>query len=555
MIQLLTQDGRQYAALTSLLLKHGFADVAKSLGLSTAGDEAGSSGASAEALAGDIEQLGGAYIKLAQIISTRDDLIPSEYIEAFERLQDDVSPLEWPQIEQIIEQRFDTKPAKLFASIDKRPLASASLGQVHRARLKDGREVVVKVRRPDVESEVAKQIRSLKRIASVVDKETSVGKQFRFGLLIKAVEYAFEVELDFRREADHLITLGENLADFKTLCLPRPVPQLIAEDVLVMEYVSGIPVKDVDGSVLLERDCESIAHELVDAYLKQILIDGVFHADPHPGNLMLLTAGENSCRDSAQIALIDAGMVIELPPMMRRKLGALLLAFGEREGERAAALAQEMGYADEDFDAEKFRVAAARVVANAGGRFDSMSLGRTIVRFLSVAGENGLTLPFELILLSKAFLQLETTLCMLNPSFDVQRMIRSKTAELLYHRAKEQANPGRVASALLESAELASQLPERLNRITRLLSENQLRINVDAIDESTLLTGAHRIANRITSGLIVASMIVGASIIMQLETDWMLFGYPALATAMFLLSFVIGCVLIFQATFSDRASR
>ncbi|MCC9602761.1 AarF/UbiB family protein [Stieleria sp. JC731] len=559
MIQLLKEDGKQYAALTSLLLRHGLTDVARLMGLRH--DQSSDSAAaceSAEQLASDIEKLGCAYVKLAQIVSTRDDIVPREYIEAFARLQDNVNPLPWDQIEELISSRFDAKPNQLFASIDERPLASASLGQVHRAKLRDGRDVVVKVRRPGITAEIEQQIRSLKRIAEFVDRETSVGKQFRFGALIKAVEYAFESEIDFRREADHLITLGENLADYPSICIPRPVPQLVAEDVLVMEYVSGVPIKDASGSVLIERNCEKIAQDLVNAYLKQILVDGVFHADPHPGNLMLLTSDgqeeqqSNSCEEHAEMALIDAGMVIELPPMMRRKLGSLLLAFGEQEGERAATIAQEIGHADEDFDAEKFRVEGARVVASSGGRFESMSVGHTLVRFLSIAGQNGLTMPFELILLSKAFLQLETTLYLLNPRFDIHQMIRARTATLLLNRAKEQAKPGRVAAALLESAELASHLPERVNRITRLLSENQLRVNVDAIDEAMLLSGVHKIANRITSGLIVASMIVGASIIMQLKTDWMLFGYPALATSMFLLSSIIGCILIYQANFSDR---
>ncbi|OYP37715.1 ABC1 kinase family protein [Rhodopirellula sp. MGV] len=562
MIHLLTQNGRQYAALTSLLFKHGFADVARHLGLRRHDDHDADAYRSAEELAEDIEGLGCAYIKLAQIISTRDDLVPRQYIRALSRLQDNVKPLTWEKIESIISSRFDAKPTQLFASIDERPLASASLGQVHRAKLRDGRDVVVKVRRPGIESEVQQQLRSLKRIASLVDRETKVGRQFRFGMLIQAVEYAFESELDFRREADHLITLGENLADYPTLCIPRPVPQLVAEDVLVMEYVSGVPIKDANGSVLLERNCERIAKDLVNAYLQQILIDGVFHADPHPGNLILLNsrAEERSeehsatrrCLERADLALIDAGMVIELPPMMRRKLAALLLAFGEQEGERAAALAQEIGHADEEFDAERFRVEGARIVASSTGRFESMSVGHTLVRFMAVAGECGLTMPFELILLSKAFLQLETTLHMLNPDFDIHQMIRSRTAALLMSRAREQTKPGRVAAALLESAELASNLPERINRITRLLSENQLRINVDAIDEATLISGVHKIANRITSGLIVASMIIGASIIMQLESEWMLFGYPALATLMFLLSFLIGCVLVYQATFADN---
>lgn len=545
MLKSLTSDTSHYGKLSALLWKHGRHDIAEQLGWSGGSAEPSDGQATAEECARDIESLGAAYIKLAQIASTRQDILSPEYVEAFGRLQDDVEPVPTDEIESTIEGGLGAKPSTLFSEFDRQPLATASIGQVHRARLHDGREVVIKVRRPGIAEEATEQLGSLKRLAATIDTHTGVGKEFRFKSLVGAVEYALDIELDYRKEANHLQHLGENLKDFDRIRIPQPIAQMVCEDVLVMEYLTGPAIKDVSGVVLNELDTTSIADSIVRAYLQQILINGLFHADPHPGNLIL--------HDGDQIGLLDGGMVVSLPPMLRRETAAMLLAFSEGEGERAATIAARIGRTEDDFDSQVYRTAAARVVAaSSDGGFESMSLGRTLVEFLNASGRNGVVLPFEIILLSKAFLQLETTLAQLNPNQDAKSIIRGYTLELLADRAKEQLSIGQVAAAALDSAELASSLPSRINEITRLASENQLRVKVDSIDEAALLGGMRKIANRITSGLIVASMIVGASLIMRIQTDSTLFGYPTLAMIFFLMSAAIGLVLIYKAMFADE---
>ncbi len=396
MLNTLTTDAHHYAQLSKLLWKHGRRELATQLGWSKP-DQVDGNESTAEDLARDIEQLGTAYIKLAQIASTRQDVLSPEYVDALSRLQDDVEPVEWSEIESTIVAGLGAKTSHLFESIERDPLATASIGQVHRATLRDGREVVVKVRRPGVAAEAKEQLVSLKRLAGMVDDNTEVGKQFRFRSLVGAVEYALMNELDYRQEANHLQHLGENLSEFDAIRVPQPVPQMVSSDVLVMEYLKGTALKDVSGVVRNELDTERLANQIVRAYLKQILIDGLFHADPHPGNLIL--------HDSTQIGLLDGGMVVNLPPMLRREIASLLLAFSEGEGERAATIASRIGKTDEDFDSQAFRTALARVVAGSGsGEFSSLSLGRTMIEFLNAAGVHGLVMPFELILLAKAFL-------------------------------------------------------------------------------------------------------------------------------------------------------
>ncbi len=545
MMKTLATDTLHYGKLSALLWKHGRHDLAEQLGWTDGSGKNGSSTTTAEECARDIEQLGAAYIKMAQIASTRQDLLPAEYVDAFSRLQDDVEAVDSDAIEATILEGLGAQPSTLFARFDRAPLATASVGQVHRATLHDGREVVVKVRRPKIAEEAAEQLGSLKRLAAKIDDSTEVGKQFRFRSLVGAVEYALGNELDYRKEANHLQHLGENLSKFDKIRVPQPVPQMVCSNVLVMEYLSGPAINDVSGVVLNELDTEAIAETIVRAYLQQILVDGLFHADPHPGNLLLHEGG--------QVALLDGGMVVNLPPLLRREIGSLLLAFSEGEGERAAAIASRIGHTDDRYNSHAFRTAAARVVAaSKDGGFESMSLGRTLVEFLNVAGSHGVVLPFEIILLSKAFLQLETTLEKLDPNLNAKSLIRGYAFDLLVDRASEQLSVGQIAAAALDSAELASNLPSRVNEITRLVSENQLRLKVDAVDEIALLAGLRKIANRITSGLIIAAMIVGASLIMRVETESMLFGYPALAIVFFLISAAVGLTLLYKATFADE---
>ncbi|QDT11922.1 ABC1 kinase family protein [Planctomycetes bacterium K23_9] len=545
MLKTLTADTAHYGKLSALLWKHGRHDLAKQLGWTSDSGSPSEKSSTAEECAQDIERLGAAYIKLAQIASTRQDILPPEYIEAFGRLQDDVESVAIEEIEAAITGGLGAKPSTLFAEFDRRPLATASIGQVHRAKLHDGREVVVKVRRPDIVDEANEQLGSLKRLAAKIDESTDIGKEFRFCTLVGAVEYALINELDYRFEANHLQHLAENLKEFAHIRVPQPIPQMVCENVLVMEYLSGPAIKDVSGVVLNELDTAAIADTIVRAYLKQILIDGLFHADPHPGNLVL--------HDKTKIGLLDGGMVVNLPPMLRREIAALLLAFSEGEGERAATIAARIAKTDADYDSKSFRTMAARIVASPNdGGFESMSLGRTLVEFLNVSGRHGVVLPFEVILLSKAFLQLETTLETLNPGQDAKALIRGYTYELLADRASKQLSVGQMAAAALDSAELASHLPSRMNEITRLVSENQLRVKVDAIDEVALLAGMRKIANRITSGLIVAAMIVAASLIMRVETGSTLLGYPTLAIVFFLMSAAIGLVLVYKAMFGDE---
>ncbi|NND97904.1 MAG: AarF/ABC1/UbiB kinase family protein [Pirellulaceae bacterium] len=542
MLQLAKNAG-QYVELAKVLFRHGRGELATILGLDAAEQPADES-STPESLARDIEKLGPAYIKLAQIASTREDMISADYIEALSRLQDDVEPVAAEDIRNIIREELGVGPDKLFAQFDDSPLACASLGQVHRATLRDGREVVVKVQRPDVAEDAKTQLAALRDLAKIADSKSEIGRKFRFCTLVDAVDYAMSLELDYRTEAANLLHLKENLREFDSMRVPEPIESLVTRRVLVMEKLTGSALKDVSGVVLNEIDTESMAHDIIEAYLQQILVDGLFHADPHPGNL-LLTADH-------KLGLIDGGMVVSVSPKFRRRMGAVLIAISEREGEEAARLVTEIGRLEDGASVDELITSISRIIARQDDSpTQTLSPGKTIVQLLNVAGEKGLVLPFELVLYSKALLQMENTVFRLCPDIDLRQIVRSYSTRLLAERTGEQLSLGQIARSALDSVELASELPRRLNRITELVSENALRVTVDAVDEQELLAGIHKIANRITAGLVTTALIISASLLMRVDAGPMLFGFPALATIFFLIAALIGFYLVWLALVKD----
>src|SRR5688572_6882166 len=285
----------RYAAVASLFLKYG----------RSSGDP---DPEAAGALARDLESLGPTFVKLGQLLSTRVDLLPPAYLEALTRLQDGVEPVPFEEIQTTIEQELGVRLSKAFSVFEERPLAAASLGQVHRAALRDGRVVAVKVQRPGVAQQVTADLEALDEVAKFMASHSEAGKRYDLPGMVEEFRTAILAELDYLREADHLRLLGNNLEEFKAIKVPQPVEGYTTTRVLTMDYVSGIKVTAISPVVAVELDREVLADTLVRAYLKQIVIDGVFHADPHPGNVFIT--------DDGLLALIDLGMIGRLSPQM-----------------------------------------------------------------------------------------------------------------------------------------------------------------------------------------------------------------------------------------------
>jgi predicted unusual protein kinase regulating ubiquinone biosynthesis (AarF/ABC1/UbiB family) len=543
------QHLRRYKDIAWLLVRHGRSDLLRSTGLDgVLGDDAAQPAevvAEAKSLVDDLERLGPTFVKLGQLLSTRPDLLPPAYLTALARLQDKVEPFPFADVERIIMDELGVRISKAFAEFEPTPLAAASLGQVHRAKLRSGRRVAVKVQRPRVREQLMEDLDALATIGAFVDEHTQVGRQYEFARMIDEFRRSVLRELDYIQEGGHLVTFKRNLADFDRLMVPAPIEDYTTSRVLTMEYVPGTKITALSRAVLLEVDGAGLAEQLYAAYLKQVLVDGFFHADPHPGNVLLTEDG--------RLAVLDLGMVARVTPRMQDALLQVLIGGSDGHTDVVGTYAMKLGQPREAFDETAFRRRVADLVArSADSAAEPVEVGRMVLELARVSAESGLRLPPELSMLGKTLLSLDEIARTLEPDLMPNALVRQHAAALMQQRMAESVSPGRMLTTVLETKELIERLPERVNRILDRLANNDLSVKVDAIDEARLMEGFQKVANRITLGLLLAALIVGAALLMQVETSFRILGYPGLAIISFLLAAAGGVALILAIIFWDQ---
>lgn len=516
-------------------------------------DDGASSAAEAtsrpDQLARDLEELGPTFVKLGQLLSTRPDLLSEPYRVALQRLQDHVEPFAYDDVEATIQEELGIRISKAFATFDEAPIASASLGQVHRATLRDGRQVAVKVQRPRIENEVRDDLGALQEIAGFCEDHFEIARRFRVSETVRSLSSSLLDELDYQREASNLRRIRRTLEPVERLHVPQAIPDYCSQRVLTMEYIDGTSVTDMSPLVLGEIDGADLADQLFRAYLRQILVDGFFHADPHPGNLLLT-------RDH-DIALLDLGMVGFVTDSERKAILRLLLAIAELDGEAAADVAIEASALREDADTESFRRDfAEKVLRHQGEALQRLQIGPLILELSSLAAQNGILVPSGFNLLAKTLLNLDQIGAALAPDFDPHDAVRRHAAEISSHQMAEATSWRSLLSNAIEAKDLIAKLPRQAGTILERVAQNDIRIRVDAIDEPRLLAGLQQVANRVTSGLVLAALIVGAALLMNIDTPgFRLFGYPGFAIVLFSAAAFFGFALLLSIWRSERIVR
>lgn len=501
-----------------------------------------------EQLASDLERMGPTYVKLGQVLAGRPDLIPEAYRKSLERLQDDVKPFPYEEVERIIEEQLGVRISKAFAEFDREPIAAASLGQVHAAKLRDGRPVVVKIQRPGIRPQIEQDFQVLNELATTLDQHTKFGKRYRFARMIEEFHLTIQNELNYEREAQNLRTLGENLQEFPKIQVPRPVMDYSTRSILTMEYVSGRKITNLSPLARLDIDGEELCEELFRAYLKQVLVDGIFHADPHPGNVFLT--------DEGRVALLDLGMVGHTAPQMQENLLKLLLAISDSDSDAVADLVIRVSEKNDEFNAAEFRRKISQLVAQTRDKgLAQIRVGQSILEVTRNAAENGLYVPSELTLLGKTLLQLDEIGRILAPKWDPNASVRRNVDEFMSQRMKKDVSKGNILSSILETKNFIGGLPVRLNRIMDAVTNNELEVKVKSVDAKVVMDGMQKIANRITTGLVLAALIIGASLLMRVDTRFHLFGYPGLAIICFIMAAAGGFWLVLSIFIQDYKDK
>ncbi|MDB4874683.1 MAG: hypothetical protein JWM41_1129 [Gemmatimonadetes bacterium] len=577
------------AATIGLFTRYGLRDFANSQGLAglnhepEPGEDHGGSPEKAAAFRKRLVELGPAYIKLGQVLSTRPDLLPPSYIEELEKLQDDVPPIPVEAVEEIIEAELGGRLSKMFASFDREPLGTASLGQVHAAELRDGRPVVVKVQRPHIRNLLADDIAFFHELAVFMSEHTSAGSKIDMIGVVQQLEQALADELDYRIEARNAATFRRSLAEFPRILIPRVIEAYTTERVLTTERVRGTKIDTISPLTRLEHDFHPVADDLTRAYLKQITIDGHFHADPHPGNVFVvfpeavnpptpsevkdtdrravvrdavtpLSKIEKQAQQQAapqpagidvKLALIDFGMTARLSATLKEHVIRLLMDLADNRGDDAAEMLIEIGTELPGFDREAYvREIAALMARNYDLTIGELDTGKSLYELINISYQRGLRLPAELTLLAKTLFNLDAVTKSIDSTYSPIPTIREYGNQIAAERAKRDMNPRRLYQLATEGSDLLMALPHRLDLITARMASNEFETRIDIPQLTLAIQALQKVANRVFSGLVLAGLLVASAMLIQFS--------PRLGTGGFVLAGVIGIWMVLAILWSDR---
>ncbi|MFQ6118043.1 MAG: ABC1 kinase family protein, partial [Candidatus Bipolaricaulia bacterium] len=465
------------------------------------------------------EELGPTFVKLGQLLSLRPDLIPPEYSKELAKLQDEAAPFPSAQAKRIIEGQLGRPLEELFSEFDEEPLAAASLAQVHPARLQDGREAVVKVQRPAIRETIRADLIILEDLAAFIARYVPESELYDPVGAVREFSKTLKRELDFVREGRNMEVFRRNFSDDETIHIPKVYWELTAPEVLTMERIVGIKVTDLEGIEEAGLDKRQIALNGANAILKQVFEHGFFHADPHPGNILVL---KNNV-----IAPLDFGMVGRLDRPLQEAIGELLVGIVRKDVERIVRALRELGSLDEGVDLWAFRTDLGDFI----DRYYKIPLYRLDVAQLldeamALVREHRVRLPAGLVMMGKALVIEEGVGRVLYPELDMITLARPYVRRLVFRRLVPQQELRDWAVVLEEVNRFLKELPAELRAIMKKIRRGELRAQFEHLGLDRLILELDRASNRISFALIIAALIVGSSLVMQLEIGPQLFGLP-----------------------------
>ena len=534
----------RYARVGKLLLNHldlrGYAGSEIDSGRDADTDSA----ADADKLVTELESLGPTCVKFGQLLSSRSDLLPPTYLQALGRLRDRVAPMPEGTAERIIADELGVRVSRAFKHFEPTPIGSASLGQVHRAALRDGRPVAVKVQREGVRAEVVDDMDVITELAQFLDSHSDRARRFGVVAMVERFRESLFEELDYLREAANLRTLGDHLSSYRHIVIPQPVADYSTSRVLTMDYVDGRSIASIGPLARTETEWGPLADELFRAYLDQVLLYGLFHADPHPGNVLVT--------DDGRLAVVDFGQVARLAPHAQELLLRLLLAVSDGNGEHTAAALQELGEPLDDFDQAGLEAEISHMVLRLQhSTVENVQTGMVLGEVARAALDHGLRPPAELTLVAKTMLNLDEIARRLDAGFVPEEAINNHAASLMRRRMLKAASPSRLLAGFLDATEFAEQLPSRMNRVLDSLANGNFTLNVEGVDEAELMRGVQKLANRAATGVFIAACVLAAAIFAVARRGPTAAGYPVVTLVLLGVAVLAGLWLVLGVVRSD----
>lgn len=494
-------------------------------------------------------ELGPSFIKLAQMLSSRPDLITPEYADEFKLLQDKVPPFDPARAREMIEAEFHRPVSDIFAEFETRPLAAASIAQVHRATLKTGEKVIVKVQRPDIHDIIETDIAILNAIARLMLKYIPESRFFDPQGIVHEFSRSVRRELDFVTEGRNAQRFGRNFEKSESILIPAVYPELLSPKVLVMERIEGIRIDNIAGIDAMGIDRHELARRGVDAYFKMIFEDGFFHADPHPGNLFVLADG--------RIGLMDFGIVGWLSPEVIDNIASAFLAVIHKDFDRLVDLYIDLGLVTEDIDIDAFKSEFKADMAYLMEPLYDLSISEInfpeyLEALTHLVIKHGLRVPSELFLVNRTILIMDNIGRQLDPQYNLMTAAEPYAARLMKERLSPERILARTREGVSEMADIFLDTPKQLNRLLRKTLRDEMRLKIDPIGMERLIMDLDRSSNRIAFSLIVAAIIVGSSMLVQSEFGGKIFGLPTVGAIGFLVAILLGLRLLLSIIRSGR---
>ena len=562
--------------IASILIRYGFGDLVQRMGLANALERAGRAvhWDKAEGFAHvpppervrlALEEMGPTFVKLGQVLATRVDLFEPEWIAEFSKLQDSAPAAPWDDVRRQLTEDLGAQPEEVFAAFSREPLAAASIAQVHRARLEDGSEVIVKVRRPGIRPIIEADLRWLARLAQLAESESQELRAFHPLEVVRQFTQSLRQELDFAVECRNAERIAENFVGYSDKDVPNdksaveatnePPPIIIprvywswtGERICVQEFIAGIPGRDLQAVDQAGLDRKILARRGANAVLKMIVEDGFFHADPHSGNVFYLPGN--------RIAIIDFGMVGRLAEERRDQLIRLLLGLVRQEPERVANVILDWT-SDSPLDEETLILEIQTFVDQYHGvALKQLNLGTMLSDLVAILRRHRLTLPVDLTLLVKTFITLEGMGRELDPDFDMA----GEAMPLLEKAMRTRYTPAAIIKrgwlTAGETLSLLAGLPQDISRFLRAARRGRLEIHIDVTHLKRVGNQLDSSANRLVVGIVVAALIIGSSIVLTVPGGPSLLGLPFFGLLGFLGAVVGGIWLLLSIWKSNRANR
>lgn len=493
-----------------------------------------------------LEDLGPTFVKIGQIMSSRQDMFSKRYCQELVKLRDNVSPMSENIVRSVIEMEYGKKVEDVFASFDFRPLGSASIAQVHCAKLRDGQEIVVKVQRPHIYEMMERDILLIKKASKLLRINDILGSVVDINIILDEFWQTAKEEMDFLNEAKYSQRFAQLHKDIRYIASPRIYEEYTTKKVLVMEYIGGYDIDNVD---ILEKqgyDCSEIAIKLAENYIKQIVDDGFFHADPHPGNLRIR---------NGKIVWIDFGMMGILNRQDKDLMKNAVYAIGTNNVQQLVETILTLGVHDNRVDYSAFYndmdVFMHRYIEM---DLKDINLGDAMQEIFVIAHKHHIAMPKGISMLARGLVTIESTVMTIDPEINILQIAANHVANRAFDTKAFQKELSSSGKKIYDAASYTLDLPIKVNEVIEMIKKGRLKVNLEIMDSSVPLATVDHMINKLVVGVISAGLLMASSILCTTQMTPQLFGIPAIGFVGYLTAVCLG-IWLFITVIKDRKKK